>query len=158
MANDHGLKYWLNTWIPVAIGAGIIALESTEFMGSDHTNGPLRFLFQAIFGPVSSSEWEALHGLLRKSGHFVGYGFIGLAWLRALWLTLPQSRFFHDAILALLGTALLAAADEYHQIFLPNRTGSARDLLLDCCGAAALQLATYAFLTLFKPNKLARAV
>ncbi len=125
-------------------------------MGADQTSGPLRFLFQAIFGPVSSAHWEIAARLLRKSGHFLGYGAIGLAWLRAWWLTFPHSRFLQDAILALLGTALLASADEYHQTFLAKRTGSSWDVLLDCCGAIVLQLVLYLFLRLLRPKKLAR--
>ncbi|HME57978.1 MAG TPA: VanZ family protein, partial [Terracidiphilus sp.] len=30
------------------------------------------------------------------------------------------------------------SADEFHQRFLPNRTGQFSDVLLDCCGAAVL--------------------
>jgi hypothetical protein len=52
---------------------------------------------------------------------------------------LPVLRFFPDALLALLGTALVASCDEWHQTFLPNRTGTPWDVLLDCCGHAALQ-------------------
>jgi VanZ family protein len=89
----------------------------------------------------ADARWEILHHLIRKSGHFLGYGAIGLLWLRAWWMTLPRSRFLHDAFLALLGTALVASADEWHQTFLPNRTGSPWDVLLDCCGAIALELA-----------------
>ena len=37
----------------------------------------------------------------------------------------------------------MASADEYHQTFLPNRTGSPWDVLLDCCGAVALGLALF---------------
>ena len=159
MMSDHrGLRYWLSAWIPVVLGIAVIALESTEFMGADHTSGPLRWLFQAIFGPISSARWEIAHGLIRKSGHFLGYGAIGLAWLRAWWMTLPHSRFLQDAVLALLGTALMASADEYHQNFLPNRTGSPWDVLLDCCGAIVLQLAVYFFMRLFRPKKLAHAL
>ena len=58
--------------------------------------------------------------------------------------------------LALLGTAMTASADEFHQTFLPNRTGSPRDVLLDCCGALALQMLVYAFLRIFRPKRLAR--
>jgi VanZ family protein len=79
---------------------------------------------------------------MRKSGHFLGYGAIGLVWLRTWWMTLPHSRFLQNAALALLGTALMASADEYHQTFLPNRKGSPWDVLLDCCGAIVLQAAS----------------
>jgi VanZ family protein len=153
----RGLKYWISAWLPVAVGIGVILLESTEFMGSDQTSRPLRLLFEGIFGPVADARWELLHHFIRKSGHFLGYGFIGLAWLRAWWMTLPNSRFIHDALLALLGTALVASADEFHQTVLPNRTGTPWDVLLDCCGAITLQVVVYIFMRIFRPKRLARA-
>lgn len=153
----QGLKYWVSAWLPVAIGVGVIAMESTELFGANHTSGPLRWLWEIIFGAVGDARWEVVHHLIRKSGHFFGYGAIGLAWLRAWWMTLPRSRFLHDAFLALLGTALVASSDEWHQTFLPNRTGSPWDVLLDCCGAIALQLAVYIYMRLMWPKKLARA-
>ena len=42
--------------------------------------------------------------------------------------------------LAILATFLVASADEFHQSFLPNRTGQFSDVLLDTCGAAVLGL------------------
>jgi len=78
-------------------------------------------------------------------------------WLRAWWMTLPHSRFLHDAALALLGTTLVASLDEWHQSYLPNRTGSAWDVLLDSCGAIALQLAVYIYMRLMRPKRLLRA-
>ena len=156
-SSNRGMRFWVNAWLPVAVGIGVIALESTEFMGADHTSGPLRWLFQAIFGPIGNAHWDMVHHLVRKSGHFFGYGFIGLAWFRAWWMTLPHSRFLQDAALALLGTALVASAEEYHQTFLPNRTGSAWDVLLDCCGAIVLQIAVYGFIRAVRPRQLARA-
>jgi VanZ family protein len=157
-SNRHNLTYWLSAWLPVAVGVAVIAVESTEFMGSDHTSGPLRWLCQALFGTVSDATWEIVHHLIRKSGHFLGYGAIGLAWLRAWWMTLPHSHFLPDAFLALLGTAMIASADEWHQSFLSNRTASPWDVLLDCCGAITLQLAVYVLMRLVKPKRLARAV
>jgi len=149
-------KYWISAWLPVAIGVGAIMLESAEWMGSDHTSGPLRWLFESLFGRVADAQWELLHHIIRKSGHFLGYGAMGLLWLRAWWMTLPRSRFLHDAILALLGTALVASFDEWHQSFLPNRTGSPWDVLLDCCGAITLEVLVYVFMRIFRPKKLAR--
>jgi VanZ family protein len=137
------------------LGICIVAMESTEFMGADNTSRPFRLVFEAIFGPVGDARWEILHIVIRKSGHFLGYGLIGLAWLRAWWMTLPHSRFLHDAFLSLLGTAMVASADEFHQTFLPNRTGSPWDVLLDCTGAIALQCVVYLFMRIFRPKRLA---
>lgn len=153
----RGLRFWVSAWLPVAIGIGVIAMESTKLFGSNHTSGPLRWLFEAIFGPVANARWEGIHHLIRKSGHFFGYGAIGLLWLRAWWMTLPRSSFLQYEFLALLGTALVASCDEWHQTFLPNRTGTPWDVLLDCCGAIALQFAVYIYLRLMRPKKLARA-
>ena len=156
-SNRRGFWYWVYIWLPVALSIGVIVIESTEAFGADHTSGPLRRIFEALFGHVSAARWEIIHHYVRKSGHFLGYGFIGLAWLRAWWFTLPRSRFIHDAFLALLGTAIVASCDEWHQTFLPNRTGSPWDVLLDCTGAIALQLIVYIFMRTFKPKRLARA-
>lgn len=152
-----GLWYWIYVWLPVVVGIAFIVLESTEWFGADHTSGPLRWLYELILGRVSNARWVIIHHLIRKSGHFLGYGFIGLAWLRAWWLTLPHSRFLPDALLALLGTALVASCDEWHQTFLRNRTGSPWDVLLDCTGAITLQLVVYIFMRAFRPKRLARA-
>jgi VanZ family protein len=155
--SGRGLGFWLRTWWPVAAGILIIVLESTETFGADRTSGPLRRIFEAVFGHVTNARWAVVHHFIRKAGHFFAYGFIGLAWLRAWWFTLPRSQFFTDALLALLGTALVASSDEWHQTFLPNRTGSPWDVLLDCCGAITLQLIVYVFMRTMRPKKLARA-
>ena len=152
----QGLKFWLSAWLPVAIGICVIMMESTELMGSDHTSHPLRWLWETLFGPVGEARWELVHHLIRKCGHFFGYGVIGLAWLRAWWMTLPRSDFLEDAFFALLGTALVASADEWHQTFLPNRTGSPWDVLLDCTDAITLQILVYVFMRTFRPKRLAR--
>ena len=156
-SNERRLKFWINAWWPVALGICIIAIESTPEFGADHTSGPLRWLYQAIFGPVSDARWALIHLLVRKSGHFIGYGLLGLAWLRAWWMTLPRSMFLVDAVLALLGKAMTASADEFHQSFLPNRTGSPWDVLLDCGGALAMQLLVYVLMRMLRPKRLERA-
>jgi VanZ family protein len=158
MSNSKGgLKFWLSAWLPVAIGVGIILLESSDLFGANHTSHPLRLLWEAIFGSVTNARWNVIHFMIRKSGHFFGYGFIGVAWLRAWWMTLPQSYFLEDTFLALLGTSLVASLDELHQSYIPNRTGSPWDVLLDCTGALTLQLIIYIYLRLFRPKRLARA-
>lgn len=158
MLNSKGLKFWISAWLPVVLGIGVIMLESTEWLGADNTSDPLRRLYEAIFGHVSHAQWEVTHTIIRKSGHFLGYGAIGLAWLRAWWMTLPYSRFLPDALLALLGTAVMASSDEFHQSFLANRTASPWDVLIDCFGAITLQILVYMFMRLMRPKRLTRNV
>jgi VanZ family protein len=155
-SRDQRAKFKISAWLPVAIGIGVIAIESTPWFGADQTSGPLRTIYQAIFGPVSDARWEPIHHYIRKSGHFVGYGTLGLTWLRAWWMVLRTSAFLRCAVLALAGTALVASCDEWHQTFLPNRTGTPWDVLLDCCGATTAILLVYAYARLFRAAKLKR--
>ena len=148
--------FWIRAWLPVLLAICVIVMESTAYFGADHTSGPLRWLWERLFGPVSDQHWELFHHIIRKTGHFVGYGTMGLLWLRAWWLSIPRSGFLLDAALALAGTALVASSDEFHQSFLPNRTGVRSDVLLDCSGAVVLQLLVYLMLRILWPRVLSR--
>ena len=156
-SSGRGARFWIIAWWPVVLGIAVIALESTEMMGADHTSGPLRVVWQAIFGLVTDGRWEVIHHYIRKSGHFLGYGLIGLAWLRAWRMSFPRATFLTDLTLAMVGTALIASTDEFHQSFLPNRTSSPWDVLLDCTGAFVLQMLFYAIVRTLRPKRLARA-
>ena len=70
--------------------------------------------------------------------------------IRSRGRVLPASRLARSAtllawrvestILAIFSTAIVASCDEFHQTFLPGRTGSPVDVLLDTAGASALCL------------------
>jgi VanZ family protein len=130
----------------------VIVVESTADLGADHTSGPLRWIWEHIFGHVTNARWDLLHHHIRKTGHFLGYGTMGLLWLRAWWMSLPRAAFLLNAALALVGTAAVASLDEYHQSFLPNRTGIPSDVLLDCSGALVLVL-LYLLLRSLRPRR-----
>jgi VanZ family protein len=51
------------------------------------------------------------------------------------------------ATIAVLGTALVASLDEWHQSFLPSRTGTPRDVLLDSCAGIAAQILVFLWVT-----------
>jgi VanZ family protein len=84
---------------------------------------------------------------IRKGGHFLGYGIQSIAWFRALWMTWrtddPGRPRIAVHALAMMGTFFVASCDEFHQTFLPNRSGSFWDVMLDCTGALALQAAIW---------------
>jgi len=150
--------YWVRAWFPVGLAVLMIVLESTESFGSNHTSRPLRWIWEHIVGPVTEQAWELIHHIIRKTGHFTGYGLVALTWLRAFWMSLPRLNFLETAVLALLGTALTASSDEFHQTFLPNRTGLASDVVLDCCGAATMLFLFYLTMRLTKGTWFERPV
>jgi VanZ family protein len=70
----------------------------------------------------------------KKGGHVVGYAVLGLAYLHAI---LPRG--LADprlARVAVLLAALYAVSDEIHQVFVPGRGASVRDVLIDTVGAS----------------------
>jgi VanZ family protein len=141
-------------WLPAILGVCVIVLESTDTFSSANTSGPLRMGWQLLFGQVSDIHWETYHHYLRKTGHFVGYGILALLFYRAWYLSgCILERFRHrleNVVYALVCTLVVASADEYHQSFLPSRTGVPQDVLLDLTGAAVFQLLFWLVLVLWR--------
>jgi VanZ family protein len=132
---------------PVVLALAIICVESTDSFSSQNTSSWLRPIFQRWFGPIQDSSWDLFHHYLRKTGHFVGYGLVAFtflhAWLHTLDLRGPLpllSWRLKSTLLAIVSTAIVASCDEFHQSFIPSRTGSPIDVLLDTAGASALCL------------------
>jgi VanZ family protein len=140
---------WLfRTWLPVTIMLVAIMIESTHAFSSDNTSGWLRTIYQHIVGVVSDARWREIHHLIRKTGHFTGYGLLGLAWMRA-WLLFWREPMKHRAEIvwrgyamgmAIVCTVLAASLDELHQSYMADRTGLVSDVLLDTSGAVCLIL------------------
>lgn len=141
-------RFYLSAWLPVLLAILCIALESQPFFGADHTNGPLRQIVEWFTGRMGDHEWEKVHMVIRKGGHFSGYGLVSFTWFRAFWKTYRTgreraARKWTSHLLAMLGTLMVASADEFHQTFLPNRTGTPVDVLIDCLGALLVQLVIF---------------
>ena len=132
---------WLAVWLPVVVAVLLIAGESTDTMSANHTSGWLRPLFERVFGRFTDAVWGVLHHYARKTGHFVGYGMVCLTLVRAWLLTLArrvglaagQWRWEGNGM-GVASTALVASLDEWHQTFIPSRTGMVSDVGLDTLG------------------------
>jgi VanZ family protein len=152
MANSR-LRHVLN-WVPAALAVLMIAMESTATMSSENTSRWLLPLWVHLFGPISHARWEIIHHYIRKTGHFVGYGMVSLCFFHGWRTTLKaasgiRSLWLRSSIFAVGCTILVASADEYHQTFLPSRTGTVFDVGLDTCGAIAAQLLILFLMPLF---------
>jgi VanZ family protein len=143
----------LKVWLPSAIWLAVIFLESTNLGSSEHTGQILYPIFHYLFG-TTPRQFEILHVILRKTGHFVGYFTLSVLLFRSWRGTFPRlsTRWcLQWATLAFACTALVASLDEIHQTFLPSRTGAFRDVVLDSCAAMVAQILI--FLLLNKRNE-----
>jgi len=135
-------KRIIKVWLPSALWLAVIAVESTNFGSAEHT---VRFLYPLLhfFFNVDLARFPVWHALLRKTGHVVGYFILSVLLFRSWRATFPRLAThwcLQWATVALLSTSLVATFDEWHQSFLPSRTGTARDVVLDSIAALAAQI------------------
>ncbi|ADW69931.1 VanZ family protein [Granulicella tundricola MP5ACTX9] len=133
----------VSVWLPVVVACLVIVAESTDTFSADHTGGWLRPVLERVFGPLRDETAGEINHYLRKTGHFCGYGTVCLTFLRAWLLTfgaltdLGRRAWRWRAVIAAVAcTAFVASMDEWHQSYIPSRTGTVHDALLDTTGAA----------------------
>ena len=76
---------------------------------------------------------DLLHFLFRKGAHFGVYAVLGVLSLRAFQISGYSGKrsIFYGWMLA----TLYAGTDEYHQTFIPGRSGEMTDVMIDSIGA-----------------------
>ena len=139
-------------WVPVVLWLGIIAVESFS-LSSNVTGGWLWKLLRLLHVHASWQALQELNHILRKTGHFTGYGILCVLIFRAWFHTFVfHSRITRTssesprvgnalrsirvrcALLAVNMTLLTAILDEWHQAFDSSRTASGWDVALDVTG------------------------
>jgi len=133
----------LKAWIAAVLWLILIAIESSALLSAHNTSRILYPLLHFLFG-MDWDHFEVWHFFIRKSGHVVGYAVLSALLFRAWRATLPTMSDVkwtpRWATIAILGTALVASLDEWHQSFIPSRTGRWQDVVLDTCAGLGAQL------------------
>ena len=81
---------------------------------------------------VEGGFW--LNFAIFKTLHVIEYAILTALNMYALIKTFPDKKLPTLAIIATTISILYAMSDEYHQTFVPTRTGQARDVLIDAVG------------------------
>ena len=136
----------VRAWWPAIVGIGLITLESTDSFSSEHTGSILYALLTRLFGNIDFYKFLVFHHYMRKTGHVVGYGVLSLLLLRAWRATFDYTLLLRAALLSWLGTACVAALDEWHQSYIPSRTGTVWDVALDSVAGVVFLVAAYFWL------------
>ena len=140
---------FLEAWILAAIWMVVIAIESTSLGSSDNTSRILYPIFHYLFN-MDLLRFEHWHHYMRKGGHVVGYGILSWLLFRAFRVTWPSPGVkwtWRWANIAIFGTLVVASLDEFHQSFLPSRTGRWQDVVLDTCAGIGAQILLLAWRT-----------
>jgi len=113
----------------------IIFAGSTDLMSAEHTSHIIVPLLHWFFPTVSPLTLVRVEFSLRKAAHVSEYAVLAVLLYRGFVHTVFRSRRALSAGLVLLSCAAYAASDEFHQSFVPSRTASLRDVMIDLCGA-----------------------
>jgi VanZ family protein len=152
-------KQILKTWIAALLWMTLIAIESTDSFSSENTSRFLYPILHFLIG-LDLARFQVWHHYIRKSGHFVGYFtlsfFLFRAWRATLHLPWAPRWALRWATIAFFMSALVASMDEWHQTFLPSRTGAISDVMLDSCAALTAQVLIFLYLT-WKPRSVSVA-
>lgn len=135
------LKYY--SWLPAFILMVIIFLFSSQpATTSDENSLAIAQVAYQIYDEVSGQEIEhykeqeiidGINTFIRKSAHFIEYAL--LSFLIAFHLWACNKKAYIIFILAIILSFLYASLDEYHQLFVPGRSGQIKDVLIDTSGA-----------------------
>jgi VanZ family protein len=136
----------LRAWWPAAVWIVLITFESSDFFSSQNTGSVLYTILTRLFGHINLYDFLIFHHYLRKTGHVVGYGMLSLLLLRGWRATFHYTLLVRAALLSWLGTACVAALDEWHQSFIPSRTGTIWDVMLDSVAGVAFLIVAYLWL------------
>src|ERR1700758_1146978 len=130
------MRVFLKYWLPLLIWLGVIFVGSTDLLSAEQTS---RFIVPILLwlkpGMAPETMWIILV-IMRKCAHVCEYAILALL----LWRALRSASAIRGKMSILfgavvLGCALFAASDEFHQSFIKSRTPAVGDVLLDIAGA-----------------------
>ncbi len=78
---------------------------------------------------------DAIEGFIRKVAHMAEFGVLSV--LLYIWIGQWEVGFLRRGATAFGATAVYAATDEIHQLFVPGRAGRFSDVCIDSAGALA---------------------
>ena len=115
------------------------------------------FSHQANSGTVTEEYFGVMNVPIRKMGHLGEYFILYVLTKFAIDGT-TSGITKYSAIIALFFSILYAASDEWHQSFVPGRSASARDVLIDSTGALMGLISYYIASKLYAKHQLSKAL
>lgn len=131
----------LLAWLPaITLMILIFALSAQEAdvssAKSSHLLDTIIHVIEKLTGITiepHSDFYEILHTILRKLGHFSEFAALGCS--ITLPLRIQGMRGWKLFAASEILTAIYAATDEFHQLFVPGRDGNPLDVCIDSMGA-----------------------
>ena len=133
----HRRHHWrtrIKHWLPVCAWASLIFFFSTDYFSSANTSQFFGFASSWLFPDIPAEDIAPLHGLIRKLGHWSEYFVLAVLALRALLKETDNKWQSRHTVFTLVFVFVYALSDEFHQLFVPSRTASLGDVMIDVLG------------------------
>jgi VanZ family protein len=125
---------FVSHWLPLIAWLAFISFASSDNFNAGNTSRIIGPLILWLFPHTSPETLATVHFITRKIAHFTEYAILGFLAARAF-RTSPRPSISRRWIL-ICATLIVVYAlmDEYHQSFVPSRTASVWDSLIDMAG------------------------
>ncbi len=123
----------IKAWGPVVLWMSLMFFGSTDALSAEQTSRFLVPLLHWLKPDISPAAIAHIHFLVRKAAHVTEYAILTGLLFRALRGSIDG--FWRRAASALVPALIFAPTDEFHQSFVPSRTASPIDVLIDYSGA-----------------------
>ena len=131
------MRRFLSRYLPLVAWLAFISSSSSASFSAGNTSRIIGPLVLWLFPNTSAETLATIHFITRKVAHFTEYAILGFLAARAF-RTSPRPaisrRWFLISAVLIVVYALI---DEYHQSFVPDRTGSVYDSFIDMAGGLA---------------------
>jgi len=114
-----------------------ISFASTAEFSSANTSRIIRPLVLWLFPETSEATLQTIHFAVRKLAHFTEYAVLGFLAARAFFTSSVAPLRRRWFVVALFVIVIYSLLDEYHQSFVPSRTASIYDSMIDTIGGFA---------------------
>jgi VanZ family protein len=126
-------KHRLSRYGPLVVWAALIFIGSTDLLSGTNTGVLVRPVLW-LFPHVSEATLALVHFLVRKTGHFTEYAILALLAARVFRTSSRELLRNHWFWVSLLVVVAYSLGDEFHQSFVPSRTASIYDSMIDSVG------------------------
>ena len=122
------LPRFVSHYLPLIAWLVFISFASSDNFNAGNTSRIIGPLILWLFPNTSQETLAVVHFITRKIAHFTEYAILGFLAARAF---RPNRRWF---LICVALVVVYALVDEYHQSFVPSRTASISDSLIDMAG------------------------
>ncbi|HEY8226251.1 MAG TPA: VanZ family protein [Pyrinomonadaceae bacterium] len=133
-ADRSARRSFVSYYLPLIFWMAFIFFASSASFSAANTSTFIEPLLKWLFPNASLATLTFMHFVIRKLAHFTEYAVLAILAARAFdrsGLTGSRNRWFLISAILVIAYALL---DEYHQSFVPSRSASVIDSLVDMTG------------------------